>query len=268
MRCRCPECLATLFQPVVQVTKRGKAGNGLPEPVASILDVLLDLPLLPARCWIAKLGLEQVVAGHCLEADVDIPLLAATDLVYGGPHIVIDAAPWNATEHAEGMVVGVEQHLVGLQEIGADDEGLGIAELGMRDLQLGAFIANDCPILGPVELEGFSRFKAQRNEGATSCRLHLPVQVCLPFPCKGRNTVVGPVIAEADQVSMQLLHRALLLAGLLRLRPQPRGEPIRKRIELAWPLRKLELWLNAVEAQVFADGVPGQARPSGDLADR
>ena len=134
MRCHCPECLATLFQPVIQGIQRGKARDGLPEPVASILDVLLDLPLLPARRGIAELGLEQVVTGHRLEADVDITLLAATDLVYSGPHIVIDAAPWNATEHTEGMGVGVEQHLVGLQEIRADDEGSGIAELGVGDL--------------------------------------------------------------------------------------------------------------------------------------
>lgn len=116
MRCYCPECLAPFFQPVIQVTKRGKAGNGLPEPVASILDILLDLSLLPARRGIAELWLEQVMAGHCLEANVDIPLLAGADLVYGSAHVVIDAAPWNTTKHAEGMVVGVEQHLVGLQD--------------------------------------------------------------------------------------------------------------------------------------------------------
>lgn len=58
VRCHRPECLATLFQPVIQGIQRGKAGNGLPEPVASILDILLDLPLLPARRWIAELGLE------------------------------------------------------------------------------------------------------------------------------------------------------------------------------------------------------------------
>jgi len=86
----------------------------LPEPVTSILDVLLDLSLLPARCRIAELELEQVVAGHGQEAGVDVPLLAATDLVDGGLHVVVDAAPGNAAQHPEGMIVGIEQHLVRL----------------------------------------------------------------------------------------------------------------------------------------------------------
>jgi hypothetical protein len=67
--------------------------------------------------------LEQIVAGHRQEADVDVTLLAAADLVDRGAHIVVDAAPGNAAEDAERMIVGVEQHLVRLQEIGPHDEG-------------------------------------------------------------------------------------------------------------------------------------------------
>lgn len=45
------------------------------------------------------------------------------------------------------MVVGIEQHLVRLQEIGSHDEGAAVAQLRMRDLQLGALIADDRPVL-------------------------------------------------------------------------------------------------------------------------
>jgi hypothetical protein len=90
-----------------------------------------------------------------MEADVDVALLAASDLVDRGPHIVVDAAPGNAAKDTEGMIVGVEQHLVRLQEIGPDDEGPAVAQLRMRHLQLGALIADDRPVLRPVELEGF-----------------------------------------------------------------------------------------------------------------
>jgi hypothetical protein len=82
--------------------------------VASVLDVLLDLPFLPARRRIAELGLEQEVADHRREARIDPPLLATPDPVHGRPHIVVDAAPGNAAEHAEGVIVGVEQHFVRL----------------------------------------------------------------------------------------------------------------------------------------------------------
>ena len=109
--------------------------------MAGVLDVLLDLPLLPAGRRIAELGLEQEVADHGREARVDLALLAAADLVDGGAHVVVDAPPRHAAQHAEGVVVGVEQHLVGLLRIGAENEGAAVGELEVGDLQLGPLAA-------------------------------------------------------------------------------------------------------------------------------
>src|ERR1700733_8356357 len=53
-----PQFPAARLQPVVQRRQGGEVGHGLPEPMASVLDVLLDLPLLPPGGWIAELGLE------------------------------------------------------------------------------------------------------------------------------------------------------------------------------------------------------------------
>jgi len=39
--------------------------------------------------------------------------------------------------------MGVEQHLAGLQQIGAQEEGPAMAELELRDLQLGALAVDD-----------------------------------------------------------------------------------------------------------------------------
>ncbi|KQV42747.1 hypothetical protein ASE37_20025 [Rhizobium sp. Root268] len=61
------------------------------------------------------------------------------------------------------MVAGVEQHLARLQEIGPNDEGTTVAQLHMRHLQLGALIADDGPVLRPIELERFARFEGQRH---------------------------------------------------------------------------------------------------------
>ena len=136
-----PKLPAARLQPVVQRRQRGEAGRRLPEPMASVLDVLLDLPLLPAGRRIAELGLEQEVADHRREARVDLALLAAADLVDRGAHIVVDAAPRHAAQDAEGVVMGVEQHLVGLLRIGAENEGAAVGELEVSDLQLGPLAA-------------------------------------------------------------------------------------------------------------------------------
>ena len=82
--------------------------------MTSILNVLLDLPLLPAGGRIAEPGLEQEVADHGGEAGVDLAFLAAPDFVDRRAHVVVDAPPGHAAQHAEGVVVGVEQHLVRL----------------------------------------------------------------------------------------------------------------------------------------------------------
>jgi hypothetical protein len=43
----------------------------------------------------------------------------------------------------------VKQHLVGLQQIGPDDESAAVAQLEVRHLQLGALAAEDRPVLAP-----------------------------------------------------------------------------------------------------------------------
>jgi hypothetical protein len=36
------------------------------------------------------------------------------------PHVVVDSTPRNAAQHPERMIMGVEQHLVGVKKIGAE----------------------------------------------------------------------------------------------------------------------------------------------------
>lgn len=85
--------------------------------MAGVLNVLLDLSLLPTRCRIAELRLEDIVIGRGQEAEVDLPLLATADTIHRRLHVVVDAAFTHAAEHTERVPVGIEQHLVGLQRI-------------------------------------------------------------------------------------------------------------------------------------------------------
>src|SRR5271156_6163711 len=104
--------------------------------MAGILDVLLNLPLLPTGGRIAELRLEQEMADHGSEPRVDLAVLAAADLVDGSAHIVVDAASGNAAQHAEGVVMGVEQHLVGLLWVGPEEECAAAGQFEVSDLQL------------------------------------------------------------------------------------------------------------------------------------
>lgn len=164
--------------------------------------------------------------------------------------------------------MGIEQHLMRLQEIGPNDEGAAVAQLRVRHLQFGALIADDGPIFRPIELEGFAGVKRQGHICPAARRLQFSLPIITPFPSKCRNPIVGALVAKAHQIGMQLLHRPLLLAVLLGFALQPGRQPISKRIKLAWPLRDFELRLHAVQAQVFADGIPGQASPAANLPDR
>ena len=171
-------------------------------------------------------------------------------------------------KHAEGVVVGVEQHLVGLLRIGAENEGAAVGELEVGDLQLGPLAADDRPVFRPVELERFARQKRQRHEHAAAARLLFLLPSGLPVASEGRHAIVGAVIAEGGQISVQLLGRPLLLAGLPGLLPQHLRQLVGVRVQLARAVRDVELRFNGVRAQVFADCVPRQTCASGYLSDR
>jgi len=225
--------------------------------VAGILDILLDLSFLPAGSRVAELRLEQIMAGHGLKAYIDVTLLATSNLVDGRAHVIVYSASRNATEYPEGMVVGVKQHLMCLQEIGAYNKGSRIAELGMSNLQLHSLTADDSPIFRPIELEGLTRFKAQRHKGPSAYCLLLLVLISAPFPRKGGHTAIGTFIAKGGEVRMQLLYRTFLLTRLLCLCSQPDYQTVGKWIEFTWSLGNLKLRLHVTETKIFANGVPG-----------
>jgi len=67
-----------------------------------------------------------------------------------------------------------------------------------------------------------------------------------PSTSKDCDTAVGPVKAQAYQIGMQLLDRALLLARSAHLSPQPDRQPLDERVQLARPLGHLEPRLDCV----------------------
>ncbi len=104
-----PKRDATILKPLVQLFQILEDRHDLPQPVPGIPDILLNLALLPARRWIAKLWLKNIVAGHGLEARVDIALLAATNTINCCLHVVVNPTSWDTAEHAEGVPVRIKR---------------------------------------------------------------------------------------------------------------------------------------------------------------
>ena len=148
--------------------------------MAGVPNVLLDLPLLPTSRRIAKLGLIDVVVGHGEKAQVDLPFLAAADAIHCSLHVVVDAACRHAAKDPERVPMGIKQHLVGLQRIGAQQKGPAVRQLDVRHLQLRALAAQNRKVLAPVELEGVARVKVQWHKGPAPCRLLFTLAICFP----------------------------------------------------------------------------------------
>src|SRR6185503_14265214 len=96
------------------------------------------------------------MTGHGQKPHIYAAFLATADLVHGGAHVVVDASSRHPAERPESVVLRVEQHLVGLQQISADDEGAAVAKLDVCHLQLDTNAADNREILAPVELERLS----------------------------------------------------------------------------------------------------------------
>ena len=197
-----PQLLATPLQPFIQGVQRGKARHRLPKLMASVLNPFLDLPFFPACRGIAERRLENIVADHGEKARVHLPLLAGQDLIDRGFHIVVDAALRHAAEHPEGVVVGVKQHLVGLQQIGAHEERPAVRKLELRDLQLGPLAGDDRPILAPVELERFAWLENQRDKRAAAGGLLLAAPLGFPGAGKSGHATIGAGESERDEIRM------------------------------------------------------------------
>jgi len=110
------------------------------------------------------------------------------------------------------MGVGVEQHLVGLQRVGPNQESATAAQFCVCDLQLHPFAVDDRPVFAPVELEGFTGPERQGNKSPAANRVLLTLAVLLPRSGKRRDPAVGAPLPKAYKVSMQLLDCTLLLA--------------------------------------------------------
>src|SRR3546814_19773627 len=124
--------------------------------------------------------------------------------------IVVNPPARHAAQHAERMIMSVEQHLMGLKKIGPHGEGPAVAELEVCHLQLGAHPIEDRPVLAPVELENLPRCERLPHEGHDAAPLLLTALLIAPCPRDASDHPLGTAIPQTPQTRVQLPDRSLL----------------------------------------------------------
>src|SRR6516162_7789114 len=108
---------ASVEQPGVQLLVARHPQPRREEALAHHPDLVLDLPLLPARGRRTGGGLDKVMATHSQKAAVELAVFADEHGFDRRLHIVVDAARAGSLKESKGPVVGVENHLLGLARI-------------------------------------------------------------------------------------------------------------------------------------------------------
>jgi hypothetical protein len=128
----------------------------MPDAIAGIAYILLDLAFFPTCCRITEFRFKQEVADHGLEPLIDVSPLAAIHLIDSRFHVVVNTSLRDTTQGDKGVVMGIKQHLMGLQWVGPQHKGPAVTEFEVGNLQFGSLTTNDHPVLGSVERKGFA----------------------------------------------------------------------------------------------------------------
>jgi len=108
--------------------------------------------------------------------------------------------------------MGIEQHLMRLQQIGPHQKCPAVRQLNVGDLQLDPLTADIGPVFAPIKLKGFTRLEHKRHEDTPVGRVIRALAFAFPFTNEGRNTLVGTVISQLHQIGVHQLRRPALFA--------------------------------------------------------
>ena len=186
---------AFVEQPSVQFVKILEPQPRREEPLAHEPNLVLDLPLLPARSRGASDRVDQVMAAHLQETAIVDALLADEDRLHRRLHVVVDAALAGALEQGECPVVGVEHHLLRLAGIGPHEQHAAVTEPGMGGLHGHRHAVQQDDLVAPVELVGFTRPEAQRNVGRGR---QVPALLAPPSGVTPHSIVAAAIAAAAQ----------------------------------------------------------------------
>ena len=187
---------ALIDQPGVEVVVALEPQPRREEALAREANLVLDLPLLPARRRRAGDRLDEMVRAHLEEAAIVLAVLADEDRLHRRLHVVVDAARAGALEEGEGPFVGVEHHLLRLARISPHEHHPAVAEPHMRRLQRHRHAVQDDDLVAPVELVGLAGREAQRHISVGG----RPLEPLAPGHRIATNRGVATLVAETAQL--------------------------------------------------------------------
>jgi hypothetical protein len=256
---------ALVEQPGVQFVVGLHAQSRREEPFPHQSNLVLDLPLLPARRGRTGNRVNEIMTAHLQEAPIVGALAADEDRLHRGLHVVVYAARAGALEEGERPVVGVEHHLLRLARICPYKQHPAVAQPDMRHLHRNGRAVDQHHLVAPVELIGLAGRKAQRNEGADRCGR----PIALPSPCIAAHSIVATFIAATAQVLENPDQRQPFASRLRLVRRQqlvktflPRPDP-RQRL-----VPTLIAELSRLRTQNLPDNLPRHPKLTADRLDR
>jgi hypothetical protein len=148
---------ALLSEPAVRFGKAFDLRARTEQKIAEIADLILNLAFLPARRRRASDRFDQMMRAQLQEAAVRFSGPPDKDRLNCSPHVVIDPTPTDAAIEFEHLVVGVEDHLLGLAIICANKRHLAVSEADLRRFHRYQHALEFDALVAPNALIGFAR---------------------------------------------------------------------------------------------------------------
>jgi hypothetical protein len=185
---------ALLHKPSIQLFEALDPQSRREKPLAHKPTLVLDLSLLPARCWCARNWINQIMAAHLRKAPIIGALTTDKNYINCSLHIVVDAARACAFEKSKCAAMRVEHHLLRLTRIRTHKQHPAVAQPDMCDFHRHRGAVDPFDHMAPVELIRLARRKTQRHISSNRGRC----EVTLPCACISPHRIVAARVPRAS----------------------------------------------------------------------
>lgn len=181
---------ALIFQPGIEFGEAVYARLGPEHYVAQVPHLVLNLALLPSRSGCASDRLDQVMRAHLQKATVILARLADENGTNSRLHVIVYAAATDAAIKRKSLVMGVEDHFLGLARVSTHKRHPTIRQPHMRRFNVQREALKDDLFMAPIELIGLPRCETHGHIGLS----RTASLISTPALHKSMHAIMGAVI--------------------------------------------------------------------------